>query len=185
MRSRRNRRPLRACPRNLASRRTHAVRWLKAWERLMDELEQSRSYREIVALKAKYFRFVDSQRWDELAQLFTDDARLFFPENQAEPGNVADSIAFFRHVLEGAVSVHHGHMPEIEFQSPTEASGIWAMEDRIYFSETAAARVTMATLHGFGHYHEEYRRVDAVWRIHRLKLTRIRSEKTYPPVAYA
>jgi hypothetical protein len=67
----------------------------------MDELELSRSHREIVALKAKYFRFVDTQQWDEIAKLFTDDARLFFPENQTEPGNVAESIAFFRHVLEG------------------------------------------------------------------------------------
>ena len=151
----------------------------------MDELELSRSHREIVALKAKYFRFVDTQQWDEIAKLFTDDARLFFPENQTEPGNVAESIAFFRHVLEGAVSVHHGHMPEIEFQSPTEASAIWAMEDRIYWGEEAAARLNMLTLHGFGHYHEEYRKVEGRWLIHRLKLTRLRSERSYPPTSVA
>jgi hypothetical protein len=151
----------------------------------MDDLEQSRSYRQIVALKAKYFRFVDTQQWEEIAKLFTEDARLFFPENRIEPGDVATSIAFFRQVLEGAVSIHHGHMPEIEFQSMTEASGIWAMEDRIYWSEEAAARINMATLHGFGHYHEEYRKVDGRWLIHRLKLTRLRSEKTYPAVAFA
>ena len=32
-------------------------------------------------------------------------------------------------------------------------------------------------LHGFGHYHEEYRKADGAWRIARLKLTRLREDR--------
>jgi hypothetical protein len=32
-------------------------------------------------------------------------------------------------------------------------------------------------LHGYGHYEEAYRKVDGDWRIHRLKLTRLREDR--------
>ena len=34
------------------------------------------------------------------------------------------------------------------------------------------------TLHGFGHYHETYVRLDAGWRIRSSRLTRLRVEMT-------
>ena len=41
---------------------------------------------------------------------------------------------------------------EITFVSPTEATGIWSMEDKIKWPDGR-------TLHGYGHYHERYRKV--------------------------
>jgi hypothetical protein len=74
--------------------------------------------------------------------------------------------------LEGVVSVHHGHMPEIELTSSDTATGVWAMEDRLWFPPGSPVEF----LHGYGHYHETYRREDGRWRIATLTLTRIRRD---------
>jgi hypothetical protein len=36
-------------------------------------------------------------------------------------------------------------------------------------------------LHGYGHYHETYRKTDGGWRIASTKLTRLRSDFSNPP----
>ena len=43
-------------------------------------------------------------------------------------------MAFLEPVLQDVVTVHHGHMPEIELTSPTTARGIWAMEDMLRYA---------------------------------------------------
>ena len=44
-------------------------------------------------------------------------------------------MAFLEPVLQDVVTVHHGHMPEIELTSPTTARGIWAMEDMLRYPD--------------------------------------------------
>ena len=53
--------------------------------------------------------------------------------------------------LADAVTVHHGHMPEITLTSSTTASGIWALHDEIVWPDGTRMR-------GDGHYHETYER---------------------------
>ena len=74
--------------------------------------------------------------------------------------------------VEPLVTVHHGHMPEIELTSPTTARGIWAMEDILHTPEDS-----VNVVHGFGHYHETYERIDGEWRINTLRLTRLRVDR--------
>lgn len=128
---------------------------------------------EIKVLKARYFRYVDTKDWKGLAGLFTLDATLFFPENQQAPAPVDVAMKFIVDALDGAVSIHHGHMGEIEIQSPTMAHGIWAMEDRIFWAGDKARLLGLAQLHGHGHYHEDYVRSGEKWLIHRLRLSRL------------
>jgi len=71
---------------------------------------------------------------------------------------------------------HHGHMPEIELTSATTATGIWAMEDHLWFSE--GHPLGIAQLHGYGHYHETYEKVGDRWYIKSLVLTRLRVDAT-------
>jgi hypothetical protein len=52
-----------------------------------------------------------------------------------------------------AVTVHHGHMPEIELTSNGDATGTWAMEDELWFPDGSP----VLHVHGYGHYHETYR----------------------------
>lgn len=128
--------------------------------------------RAIEQLKARYFRFLDTRDWDALRLVFADDVVVDTSDSGGSVVAGADAfVAVLRKVLEGAVTVHHGHMPEIEFTSPTTASGIWSMEDRIRWPDGR-------DLQGYGHYHETYEKTDGVWRIKTLKLTRIRLDVT-------
>ena len=125
----------------------------------------------IKQLKARYFRCLDLKRWDEFADVFTEDACLDVGDDV--PGLVvtgrANIVAMVRRAVGSAVTVHHGHMPEIEIVGPDRARGIWAMEDHLEFPGEPPSVVD-----GRGHYHEEYERgADGAWRIKSLRLVRL------------
>lgn len=143
----------------------------------MDPLAELLAIEAIRRLKARYFQCVDGKDWAGFAALFTDDAR--FDITADVPGVVFEGpsaiVAAASGGLTGAVSIHHGHCPEIEIQSAGSARGTWAMEDRIWWPEGAA--VPLVSLHGFGHYHETYARIGDRWLIRSLVLTRLRVER--------
>src|SRR5262249_17511901 len=84
----------------------------------------------IEQIKPRYVRFLDGKQWKEMRGVFTDDFHFYMGD---DPAPMADSgDAFIEHVskaLAGTVTVHQGHMPEIEITGPTTARGIWAMFD--------------------------------------------------------
>ena len=126
----------------------------------MDDLEA------IKQLKARYFRLMDTKQWDAWGDLFTEDAVLQASPDPEERFQGRDEIvAKVSHLLRDAVTVHHGHMPEIEIHGDT-ATGLWAMDDFV--------EMPQLVLHGWGHYHEEYAREDGRWRIRSSRLTRLR-----------
>ena len=81
------------------------------------------------------------------------------------------SSTFLSETLADAVTVHHGHMPEIRLTSPTTATGIWALADVIVWPDGTR-------LHGYGHYHETYAREGEEWRIASSTLTRLHMDFT-------
>ena len=81
--------------------------------------------------------------------------------------------------LDDVVTVHHGHMPEIEVTSPTTATGTWAMEDKLRWPEGSPIKI----MHGYGHYHETYTKVDGHWRIATTRLSRLRIDIEMNPTA--
>lgn len=125
----------------------------------------------IKQLKARYFRFMDEKRWDEWGQVFTQDATLDTSED-AKDAIVSgrDEIqAFVSTSVADLITVHQGHMPEIELTSERTAKGIWAMEDYLELASDGSFQI-----HGRGHYREEYEKGDdGAWRIKSLKLTRL------------
>jgi hypothetical protein len=78
-------------------------------------------------------------------------------------------MTFLAQTLADVVTVHHGHMPEIELTSPTTATGIWSMEDMLRWPEGHE-------MHGYGHYHETYEKVGGAWRIKSSRLSRLRMD---------
>jgi SnoaL-like domain len=122
----------------------------------------------IKQLKARYFRTMDTKDWGGMHHLFTDDVVV---DITCSGGGVVegadDFMTFLRNTIRDVVTVHHGHMPEIELTSSTTASGIWAMEDMLRWPNGME-------LHGFGHYHETYEKLDGRWRIKTTTLTRLR-----------
>lgn len=141
----------------------------------MTDIEKLLAIHEISLLKARYFRFVDTKDWEGLRGLFTPDALIFYPEARDAPDPRDVAIPFIVEALKDAVTVHHGHMPEIEILSATEARAVWAMEDLVH---RASGALPGAQSHGFGHYHEEYVWRGEGWLIHRLTLTRLRLSGT-------
>ena len=118
-------------------------------------------------LKARYFRAMDTKDWAMLADCFTEDLVADFREG---PGMLAEGrdnyMAQLTDILADAVTVHHGHMPEIEILDPANATGIWAMEDLVFLPGIS--------IQGWGHYHERYRKEGDTWRIAEVRLTRLR-----------
>jgi len=133
--------------------------------------EQLLELEAIKQLKARYFRLMDTKQWLPFSQVFTDDVVVDVSHDQHAPGGTirgrADVVDFIRRAVGKATTVHHGHMPEIELLSPTEARGVWAMFDYVEFKPARGIR-------GYGHYDEEYRKEEGGWRISKLKLTRLR-----------
>jgi len=125
----------------------------------------------IKQLKARYFRLMDTKQWLPFSQVFSDDVIVDVSHDKHAPGDKivgrANVVDFIRKAVGKAATVHHGHMPEIELLSATEARGIWAMFDYVEFKPSRGIR-------GYGHYHEEYRKERGSWHISKLKLTRLR-----------
>jgi SnoaL-like domain len=145
----------------------------------MTESQQLLAIEEIKQLKARYFRCMDTKDWAGFEAVFALDATVDYSPPGANStewsaAGRANIVAFVRKTVELAITVHHGHMAEVEVTSPTTARAIFAMEDLIWWPEGSRRR----TLHGWGHYHETYARIDGKWMIKTLRLTRLRVEQT-------
>ena len=131
-------------------------------------LEDLLAVEAIKQLKARYFLFMDTKRWDEWRDLFTDDVRV----EGGPPHEGRDAfVDFVRTGLQDVQSAHQGHMPIIEVISETSARGIWAMSDDLLFPAGHPWAGKEPRRCGYGHYDEEYRREGGRWRISRMRLT--------------
>ena len=136
--------------------------------------------RAIMALKARYFRCMDTKDWAGLEAVFTADLVADFrdatPVHQPEMliHGAAPYVAGLAPMLQQVVTVHHGHMPEIDFEDADNATGVWAMEDWLW--PGPESDLPFRHLHGWGHYHERYRREGGAWKIAQIRLTRLRVE---------
>jgi uncharacterized protein (TIGR02246 family) len=134
----------------------------------MDDIEA------IKQLKARYCRTMDTKDWAAMRLVFTDDVMMDTTDSGGGVVSGADDfMAFLVGAIGDVVTVHQCHTPEIEVTSPTTATGIWAMEDMLRFADGTE-------LHGYGHYHESYRKADGAWRIASSTLTRLRMDVTAP-----
>lgn len=137
---------------------------------------------EIKSLKARYFRFIDTRDWSGFRSLFSDDCTFDFSQafgDIAPPPTVSatdptkESVDNFveslKVSLSGVLTIHHGHMPEIEITGPNSAQGVWAMYD--YIRRPAGRR--SPSIEGYGHYHEDYVKVGDRWLISSVRLTRL------------
>ena len=134
----------------------------------MEDLEHLRQ------LKARYFRTMDTKDWAGMRTVFADDVVM---DTSSSGGGIitgADAfLEFLAPTLADVVTVHHGHMPELELLSPHEARGTWAMQDTLVWPD--GTRMV-----GYGHYHETYQKIDGYWKIKSSVLTRLHVDFTSP-----
>lgn len=126
---------------------------------------------EIKKLKARYFRFLDTKRWKEFGDLFTEDAVSRSPDTGEPAARGREAIVErVKSVVRDAVTVHYGHMPEIELTGDATARGIWSMFDFVDYGPSSWK--------GYGHYEEEYVKVNGQWKIKSFRLTRLRLDRS-------
>ena len=129
---------------------------------------------------AARLRCMDTKQWHVYPTLHTADVVSetwggLPTDKQPKTGDTSNQVvgidkltAAIRNMLDGDIpltTAHHAHTPEIVLTSPTTATGIWAMEDLLFFPDGNR-------LHGAGHYHETYEKRDDRWLITSLHLSR-------------
>lgn len=141
----------------------------------MNTIERLVAIEELEQLKARYWYALDHQDWEMWRdEVWAPDAELdVAAESRHKVGPRDAMIAWVKERFVDQISVHHGHTPIIELTSDTTATGIWAMEDRLYRGDNHVDGPGFVL--GFGHYHETYVKLDLGWRIRTSRLTRLRA----------
>jgi hypothetical protein len=138
----------------------------------MTELEQLFALHAIYRLKARRDHAVDQKDWATYAALHTDDYVAVSIADQPIIGGQAAAQALAVR-LANVTTVHHSHSPVIDFQSPDRATGVWAMEDNLFWKRNGEKQ----WVRGFGFYRETYARgADAEWRFSYRQLERTHAE---------
>jgi ketosteroid isomerase-like protein len=150
----------------------------------MDTLAKLETHEAIRTVKARYCRYLDTKDWEGLASIFTEDMVLDVQEDSGMPpfeGRAA-ALETIRWSVQDAKTAHQIHFSEIELNGD-EAFVITPMEDRVVWAPGKSPVPGVASITGFGHYHERYVREGGVWKIAHLKLTRLHVDKQPEPAA--
>jgi len=121
-------------------------------------IEKLKALEEIALLKARRDRAADTKDWSLYEALHA-------PDHVSENGDygrwttAAEMIANVRKSMENLVTMHHSHTPEITFETPKRAKGIWAMTGLSLWKQGDEDHWFRA----FGHYFETYEKRDGHW----------------------
>jgi hypothetical protein len=141
---------------------------------MMDQLARLSAIEDIRHMRARYLRFLDTKNWAELAKLYAADATLAFHTEQ--PGLISrgrdEIMTRITSLLVDVVTVHYGHMAEIDFASPTRATGIWALEDKLWFGPQSSS--PGLRVHAYGHLNDVYSMIDGDWLLQSVEISRLR-----------
>jgi hypothetical protein len=113
---------------------------------------------EIKRLKAQRDRAADTKDWALYESLHA-------PDHVSENGDygrwtsAAEMIANTRKSMENLITLHHSHTPEIEFETPTKARCVWAMEGMSFWKQGEVDHWFQA----FGHYFETCEMREGRW----------------------
>ena len=164
-------------------------------EKTMTDTEKLLAIEEIKQLRARYFYCVDCKEWKSFLDVFAPDVEFDHRNSfkAVDPVSGESRVYGAPHLLaaldtsgwhwksraeivansgqfNNVSTVHHGYNPQITIRSADEASGIWAMTDLLRFPPGGPIQ----EIHGYGHYHETYRRIDGRWVIQTTTLKRVR-----------
>jgi hypothetical protein len=151
-------------------------------EQLSARVQELLDREEITQLRARYFRLVDAQDWDAWRELFTDDLEFDFGDGEVRHG--ADAfLAVVRELMDGesgrVTTVHHGHLPEVTIDGPTDAHGLWVLVDYVEWPADPGSGERRGRV-GYGYEHDGYRKEDGVWKICRWRLEYLRVDPLRP-----
>jgi len=129
-------------------------------------------------LRARYFRLIDTKKFDELYEVFTEDASFDSTEappsedggkvdgmGEAEVWHGVDMIVdkIRSSIIPEMICSHMGHTCELKVTSDTTAEGIHPFHDRILIPGAV-------TMHGYAYYYDTYEKVEGEWKIKSTKI---------------
>jgi len=127
-------------------------------------------------LKYRYLRCVDLKLWDEIQDVFTEDATADYGTPSAgrplKLGSRDEIVNFLRDSLGNSIiTLHAAGQPEIEIDGEA-AAGTWRFEDTVIATEYNVV------ITGAAFYEDRYRRgarrgADGAWRISHIGYKRI------------
>jgi hypothetical protein len=138
----------------------------------MSDIERLIELQAIYDVKGRRDHAVDQKDWDTYAKLHTDDYVAMSISTKPIVGGraAADALAI---QMANVTSVHHCHTPVIDFKDRNHATGVWAMEDNLFWMRNGEKQ----WLRGYGFYHETYvKGTDGQWRFSYRKLHRTHAE---------
>jgi hypothetical protein len=135
----------------------------------LSDLERLVAIEDIKQLKSRRDRAVDMKDWATLEALHAPD-HCSHVEGFPPWTTAAEMIRNIRESLAEVVSVHQCHTPDITFESPARARGIWAMEDFLTWPQDGEEH----WLRGYGFYEEVYEKRGGRWVYVWRKLTRLK-----------
>ena len=101
----------------------------------MSDVERLVALEDIRMLKARRDQAIDTKNWELYHSLH---APHHVSHNEGLPRWEGPDamIEGTRNATANYKTVHHSHTPDITFQSPTKAKGIWGMEDLLFDKDT-------------------------------------------------
>jgi SnoaL-like domain len=127
---------------------------------------------QIHQLKYRYVRLIDTKRWDEIGELFTDDATASYGGGATELAGRDAIVEFLSTSMadEEMLTSHKVHQPEIALTGPGEATGVWALDDVVILGALGL------TVRGASFYDDRYVKVRGAWRIAHTGYRRVYEE---------
>ncbi|HEX7856852.1 MAG TPA: nuclear transport factor 2 family protein [Sphingobium sp.] len=124
----------------------------------ISDLERLAALAEIGLLKARRDRAADAKDWALYEALHASDHRSY-NDDYGGTTTATEMMVVVKKSMENLTTMHQSHTPEIMFESPTQASGIWAMEGLSIWTQGGAEHWFQA----FGHYYETYEKRNGHW----------------------
>jgi hypothetical protein len=124
----------------------------------MSELQWLVALEEIRLLKARRDRYADSHDWEAYEALHAPD-HTSHNDGQEPWRSSKEMIENVSRIMNDMITVHHSYDPEIIFDSPTKARGIWAMSAGVVSKNGEQVSWT----HDYGYYYETYEKRDGRW----------------------
>ena len=126
----------------------------------------------IKQLKYKYARCLDQKLWDEMADLFVEDAVAEYSAGKYRQEGAENIVGWISESMksEGFLSSHRMHHPEIRLTGPDTAHGTWALEDTVVETNFGL------TIQGAAFYEDDYVKVGGAWKIQRTAYKRVFEE---------
>ena len=131
----------------------------------------------IKRLKYRYVRLLDLKEFDEMEELFLEDATASYSDGTRSYEGRDAIIGFLRDALSPRTMVtsHKVHQPEIDLTGPDTATGTWGLEDVVIITDHALE------IRGAAFYSDRYTKVDGEWRISHTGYQRLYEEMGMRP----